>query len=473
MRPLLSFKERKKKGELSPLAQMIDRGAVGPHGSRSADPELLRAVLAPGSAARREESVARWTTFWTAFYFRGSTPEESDLLGEYGLEAGRLTRAESLFSFLEEFFAGRGEKFWSGPKNRQALLNLLNSRDSSLSFTEARELCRRFLAREFTDGEAAIFQIGARLKLETDAEYQGYLAAFQESLAPAFQCSREDFPADWQLIQISEPFDGRARGPLASMVVPELLAPMFPRARFIFTGTDPVAPKFGLTVGQVAAGLGWPRARDWRQAREILGEQNFVYLDLKDFAPAVAGLESWREETMKRSFPATLEKLILPLPVDAHVSPVFHRGYPAKMFSLLDFQGLKNYAVTRRGDEGGLSFRPDKPALTFLPPRKTGDPVRQFVCSVESPGAGPRTLAELTVLKRTGWEEPANSQLPAGSPWSAGDLSRRWAAEETAHLIRQWREEKTTTEDLMAFRGLAATTGAVFRHLMTQWWPGK
>jgi len=215
-----------------------------------------------------------------------------------------------------------------------------------LSFEEARDVMRVILNDDPDPVQTAILFIALRMKRETDEENRGILQALIES--------SEQVVADVdELVDVSDPYDGYARGVPASPFLPAVLGSLGVNA--VSHGLEVVGPKFGATHHRVLKAAGLDVNLSVSDAVKQLADIGWAYVDQKQFAPGLNQLMSLRQRMVKRQVLNTVESLIGPVRgrLKTHfMCGYVHKAYPPIYASLARQAGFDT-AMFVRGVEGG------------------------------------------------------------------------------------------------------------------------
>jgi len=215
-----------------------------------------------------------------------------------------------------------------------------------LSFEEARDVMRVILNDDPDPVQTAILFIALRMKRETDEENRGMLQALIDS--------SEQVTAEVdELVDVSDPYDGYARGVPASPFLPAVLASLGVNA--VSHGLEVVGPKFGATHHRVLKAAGLDVTLSVTAAAKQLSDIGWAYVDQKQFAPGLNQLMGLRERMVKRQVLNTVESLIGPVRGRSKthfMCGYVHKAYPPIYASLARQAGFDT-AMFVRGVEGG------------------------------------------------------------------------------------------------------------------------
>jgi anthranilate phosphoribosyltransferase len=231
---------------------------------------------------------------------------------------------------------------------RQSIQKVATGPDYSkdLSFEEARDAMRAILSEDVDPVQAAIFFIAIRMKRETDEENRGILQALIDTSEHV--TAKVD-----ELVDISDPYDGYARGVPASPFLPAVLAALGINA--VSHGLEVVGPKFGATHHRVLKAAGLNVAMNVQDAAAQIEQIGWAYVDQKQFAPTLNGLMSLRQRMVKRQVLNTVESLLGPIRgrnKTHFMCGYVHKAYPPIYASLARQAGFDT-AMFVRGVEGG------------------------------------------------------------------------------------------------------------------------
>ncbi|HLR26804.1 MAG TPA: hypothetical protein VK112_13130 [Fodinibius sp.] len=324
----------------SRLAGILKRKAVGPRGSRHLnedDLEVIIPALQAGAVNRTAKAV-----LVTAVIIQERNELEDSLLK--GWKSGEYFLPDELSSFF--FEAGH-------PGFPKMLHQVLRGED--LSPRHASAAISHLLDGGIPDYQKGVFLIGERLKRESFEENR----AFLRQLRIAVNSQQVDVPL---LIDLADPYDGFRRYPIYTPFVAALLAAM--EIPTYCHGLQKVAPKYGDTIHRVldlADKNPGKSAAD--VARDIEDESiGWGYIDQSVCFPATYDLLGLRDKMVKRSFLATLEKLLQPLrsrQINYMVAGYVHSHYQQDLANLLKSKKALDRVLIVKGMEGTsqLDFR--------------------------------------------------------------------------------------------------------------------
>lgn len=215
-----------------------------------------------------------------------------------------------------------------------------------LSYAEAYEAMHYILSGQADPVQTAIYFIALRMKRETDEENRGTLQAIIDNSVISHAAVDE-------LVDISDPYDGFARGVPASSFVPAVLAAMGVPA--VLHGLDSVGPKYGATHHKVLKAAGIKVDLSPAQATQQLERLGWTYIDQASFAPQLHALIPLRQRMVKRQILTTVETMLGPIRARSTthcMGGYVHKAYPPIYASLARQAGFTS-AMFVRGVEGG------------------------------------------------------------------------------------------------------------------------
>ncbi|WP_020394985.1 anthranilate phosphoribosyltransferase [Thiolinea disciformis] len=216
-----------------------------------------------------------------------------------------------------------------------------------LTYDEAYYAMRHLLDPEVDPVQAAIYLIALRMKRETDEENRGTLQALIDTAEIRIAKVAE-------IIDLSDPYDGYARGVPASSFAPAVFAAL--GIPTVLHGLKQVGPKYGATHHLIlkAAGLSVDLTPD--QAQQQLEKIGWTYIDQAQFAPQLYALVPLRQRMIKRQVLTTVETLLAPIRGSEkthYISGYVHQAYPPIYAALAKQAGFASAAFIR-GVEGGV-----------------------------------------------------------------------------------------------------------------------
>lgn len=232
-----------------------------------------------------------------------------------------------------------------------------------ITYQAAYDAMRFILSGDADPVQAAILFIALRMKRETDDENRGILQAIIDHAEPVTAAVDE-------LIDISDPYDGFARGLPASTFLPATLAAAGLPA--VLHGLHEVGPKFGATHHMILAACGKSVSMTPAQAAAQIADDQvgWAYVDQARYCPALHDLVPFRRTMVKRTVMTTVEVLIGPVRAQQSthfMSGFVHKAYPPIYASLARQAGFDSMVLVR-GVEGGVtpSLQQAGRAWTFL-----------------------------------------------------------------------------------------------------------
>lgn len=216
-----------------------------------------------------------------------------------------------------------------------------------LPYEDAYQAMRHILSGEADPVQVAVYFIALRMKRETDEENRGTLQALIDTAV----INTADVD---EVLDISDPYDGYARGVPASTFVPAVLAAM--GVHSVLHGLEQVGPKFGATHHKVLKAAGLAVNLTPAEAVAQLERIGWTYLDQSQFAPRLHDLIPIRQRMIKRQVLTTVETLLGPIrgKRQTHcMGGYVHKAYPA-IYAALARQAGFDSAMFVRGIEGGI-----------------------------------------------------------------------------------------------------------------------
>ena len=216
-----------------------------------------------------------------------------------------------------------------------------------LSYAEAYQAMHYILTGAADPVQTAIYFIALRMKRETDEENRGTLQALIDT-------SQISQAAVEELVDISDPYDGFARGVPASSFVPAVLAALGIPA--VLHGLETVGPKYGATHHKVLKAAGLNVHLTPQQATQQLEQIGWTYIDQAQFAPQLHALIPLRQRMIKRQVLTTVETMLGPIRARTQthcLGGYVHKAYPPIYASLARQAGFES-AMFVRGVEGGV-----------------------------------------------------------------------------------------------------------------------
>lgn len=325
------------------LSQIIRRKAVGPKGSRNLERKDLDVII-PALQAE-EVPLTIKAVFIASVIIQQKNQLEKDLLEVWQHWTDAMPATLSNF-----FFTDPNTGFST------ILHKILQRKD--LSAKEASSAITYLLDDEIPDYQKGVLLIGQRLKRETFVENKTFLQSFRE----AIDIQEVDVPL---LIDLADPYDGFRRYPIYTPFIAATLASIgFPT---YCHGLSEVAPKHGDTIHKILKLAGKnPHKKSAAVAKDI--ENNSIgwgYIDQSVYFPQLHKQLGLRDKIIKRTFLATLEKLLHPLRTsdgaNYMVAGYVHSHYRQELANLLGPQKSLDKVFVVKGMEGStqIDFRKD------------------------------------------------------------------------------------------------------------------
>ena len=216
-----------------------------------------------------------------------------------------------------------------------------------LSYDEAYYAMRHLLDPSVDLVQAAIYLIALRMKRETDEENRGTLQALIDSAI----IKTAQVP---EVIDLSDPYDGYARGVPASSFAPAVFAAL--GIPTVLHGLKQVGPKYGATHHLILKAAGLTTGLSPDAATQQLETLGWTYIDQAQFAPQLHALVPLRQRMIKRQILTTVETLLAPIRGQQkthYISGYVHQAYPP-IYASLAKQARFASAAFVRGVEGGV-----------------------------------------------------------------------------------------------------------------------
>ncbi|XP_072980229.1 uncharacterized protein [Typha angustifolia] len=203
-----------------------------------------------------------------------------------------------------------------------------------------------------SDSLLAAFFIGQRMNRENDRELKAYCLAFDDELgAPPVADVNS-------LTHYGEPYDGNTRFFRSTLFVAAVRACYGESC--LLHGVEWMAPKGGITEGQLLKFMGANTHLSPAQAKTLLEDENvgFAYMGLQEARPSLYSLIGLREHIKKRPPLATSEKVqqfVRARGKEAIVTGFYHEGYEDSLLMLMRRRSVHSGLVVK-GEEGALSM---------------------------------------------------------------------------------------------------------------------
>ncbi|WP_138431154.1 hypothetical protein [Fodinibius saliphilus] len=333
------------------LSQIIRRKAVGPNGSRNLERKDLDIIIP--ALQSDEVSMTTKAVFIASVIIQQKNQLEKDLLEAW--RHWRYTVPDTLSNF-----------FFTDPDTRFSTIlhKVLQRKD--LSVKEASSAISYLLDDDIPNYQKGVLLIGQRLKRETFMENKTFLQSFRK----AIDIQEVDVPL---LVDLADPYDGFRRYPIYTPFIAATLASIgFPT---YCHGLSEVAPKYGDTIHKVLKLAGKDPYKDSTSVAKDIENRSigWGYVDQSVYFPNMHKQLGLRDKIIKRTFLATLEKLLHPLRASEGtnymVAGYVHSHYRQELANLLELQKSLDKVLVVKGMEGStqIDFRKDsKPVLVQL-----------------------------------------------------------------------------------------------------------
>lgn len=216
-----------------------------------------------------------------------------------------------------------------------------------LSYEDAYHAMRHILSGAADPVQVAVYFIALRMKRETDEENRGTLQALID--ASVISTANVD-----EVVDVSDPYDGYARGVPASSFVPAVLASM--GVNTVLHGLESVGPKYGATHYKILKAAGVTVTLTPAEAVAQLEKNGWTYIDQSQFASGLHDLIPIRQRMIKRQILTTVETMLGPIrgkQKTHYMGGYVHKAYPP-IYALLARQAGFDSAMFIRGVEGGI-----------------------------------------------------------------------------------------------------------------------
>ncbi len=220
----------------------------------------------------------------------------------------------------------------------------------------AYRLGKFLFSNEHGDGARGLVASALRVRYETPDEYQGFLAAMQETIETPFH---QKVPAGEPIVQFAEPFDGVD----SSYVITPLLADFVQTLGFravTLVGRNS-GPKKGNNVLDLIQAMKVAPAKSNTELENQKKPDFGWYINQQNLSTAVDRWVEIRRLTIKRPFLATLERFLNPTNAHIIVASAYHPPYTEKMTTVAQRAGFAGTIIIRNGQEGSLSFALSRP----------------------------------------------------------------------------------------------------------------
>jgi anthranilate phosphoribosyltransferase len=298
--------------------------------------------------------------------------------------------------------------FHTDPEAIKPLLRDLGqgpTRGRSLTREEARECLDLILDGRATPAQAGAFLLLQRYKGETPDELLGFIDAVRARPGTHIIAPKVD-----GLLDVGSPYDGRLRtimvSPAASIVAAACGAPQ------LLHGEPGIAPKHGLTVGDVLDAIGAPTGLAPGAVALGIEANGIGYLRQMHFAPDVASIKWLREEIALRSPLNMVEKIYDPASAPFHIVGLTHLPYLDKLGGALAGLGFKKTALVQ-GREGNEDLPTSRGAriIEFADDGAGGAEQREYRVNAADYGLTPASNEDVVIGGEDGSTAARSAQL--------------------------------------------------------------
>ncbi len=254
----------------------------------------------------------------------------------------------------------------------------------SLTREEARCCLDLILDGRATPAQAGAFLLLQRYKGETPDELLGFIDSVRAR--PTTRLIRPNVDG---LLDVGSPYDGRLRtimvSPAASIVAAACGVPV------LLHGEPGVAPKHGLTAGDVLDALGVPTDLAAEAVARSIEAIGIGYLRQSRFAPDLTALNALRDEIALRSPLNMVEKIYDPAGAPYHLIGLTHLPYLEKLGDALSRLGFRKTALVQ-GMEGNEDL-PTNRAVRVI--EFAGDTKQEYRLNAAGLGLSPAAPEDL------------------------------------------------------------------------------
>lgn len=253
----------------------------------------------------------------------------------------------------------------------------------SLTREEARAALGMILRGEARDVQVGAFLMLLRVKEETGEELAGFVEACREQMLQPADSVTADL--DW-----SSYAGKKHQHPWFVLSILLLAGTGY---RIFVHGADGHTPG-RLYTEQALLDLGLPVARHWQDVELQLNSENFSYLPLRRFSPALNDLIQLRPLLGLRSPVNTLTRMLNPLRAPSSIQSIFHPAYAA-LHQQADMILGQPKAAVFKGDSGEVEIKPqaDTRIMMLLHGNQTQSTLARQIAgrpsAVDQPGTAP------------------------------------------------------------------------------------
>ena len=265
------------------------------------------------------------------------------------------------------------------------------TRGRSLTREEARACLDLILDGRATPAQAGAFLLLQRYKGETPDELLGFVDAVRARPGTHLIAPKVE-----GLLDVGSPYDGRLRtivvSPAASIVAAACGAPQ------LLHGEPGIAPKHGLTVGDVLEALGAPTGLAPDDVARGIESNSIGYVRQMHFAPDVASIKWLRDEIALRSPLNMVEKIYDPAGAPYHIVGLTHLPYLEKLGGALAGLGFRKTALVQ-GMEGNEDLTTSRAAriIEFIDDGSGGADQREYRVNAADYDLTPATNEDVAI----------------------------------------------------------------------------
>jgi len=312
------------------------------------------------------------------------------------------------------------------------------TRGRSLTREEARACLDLILDGRATPAQAGAFLLLQRYKGETPDELLGFVDAVRAR--PTTKLIR---PKVDGLLDVGSPYDGRLRhvmvSPAASIVAAACGVPV------LMHGEPGIAPKHGLTVGDVLDAVGVPTSLPAQDVERGIDDVGIGYLRQAHFAPDLVSIKWLRDEIALRSPLNMVEKMYDAAGAPYHLIGLTHLPYLEKLGGALAGLGFQKTALVQ-GMEGNEDL-PTSRGVRVIEFESTGDgeaAQREYRLNAADFGLAPAADADLSPGLDARRQRAARSSRSVCSPATRRRPGATWSSS-TRRFASTWPAARRTS----------------------------
>ena len=322
--------------EQSAIAEGIKHVSVGKKGSKSLSPELAKAILDELKATDIPAIIKG--AFFGTLLIKGVTEDEHILDQAFETQGTLANPAQ-----LVEAIAGDAPDFV-----KRCCVQILENK--TLDQATTRKLGDFLFSKEVGDGARGMIAGVLRVRYETPDEYAGLLESMNATITESFQPAP---PNGNPIIQIAEPFDGVDHSNLVTPLLADFLHTLNYRTVSLCGRNS--GPKYGNNLLDLAQSIDASIINGSADINTNKPDFGF-YINQKTMSLSIDRWVDYRQQIIKRPFPATLERFVNPINADICLASAFHPPYGEKMLTICERAGFPAAIIVRNGLEGTIAF---------------------------------------------------------------------------------------------------------------------